>query len=1116
MVRAVDSSGNESGDSVEIDATPIPTIPPVPKNLTANPADTQIALSWNESNSAEEYQIYRADTPTGDLARIAGTTTITAARYIDTGLINGTEYRYTVRAVNALGESTDSNEVTTTPVAATAAPPAPENFSAAAGDAQVSLSWDAVLGATQYHLFRADTPTGDLARIADGTAITETSYIDTNVENATAYRYTVRAVNAIGPGPDSSEATATPALAAPAAPENLSATAGIAQISLSWGAVGNAATYQVYRADTADGDFTRIADGLTGTTHTDTGLEHDTTYRYTVRAVNAAGISTDSTEASAITRPLPGVPGNLRATGGIAEISLSWDEVTDAVEYRLFRADTANGDFTRIASDTTITAAAYTDTGLDNGTTYRYTVRVLDAVGESAASSEASATTRPLPGAPGNLRATGGIASVSLSWDEVTDAVEYRLFRADTANGDFTRIASDTTITETTYTDSGLANNTAYRYTVRVIDVVGEGPSSTEASATTRPLPAVPANLTATGGIASVSLSWNEVTDAAEYRLFRADTANGDFTRIASDATITETTYTDSGLANNTAYRYTVRAVNAVGESAASTEASATTRPLPGAPGNLRATGGIASVSLSWDAVTGAVEYRLFRADTANGALTRIASGTMITATTYTDSGLAHNTAYRYIVRVIDAVGESANSAEASATTRPLPVAPTNLTATPSAVAGNGEATLSWDAVNGATEYRVYRASTSDGALSRVAVHTIITATTYTDIGLATNTTYRYTVRAVDVVGESANSNEISVAVPTPLAAPANLTATATSTQVELSWDSVTGASEYRIYRRRDTLFVLITRIASGTTITATSYDDTDVASGTAYRYTVRAVNSSGESRDSNEAIASVPAAPRAPSNLRATVGDAQVALSWNAVDNASQYQVFRADAEDDPLTRIASGTTITANTYTDTGLTNDNEYRYAVRAINSIGESPDSNVVTATPITITTAPAAPANFRATAGNTQVSLAWNAVEGATEYRIYRADTANGALTRIAPTATITALTYTDTGLTNLTTYRYTVRAANSIGESGNSNSVNITPDDHSNTRANATPVTSGVAVTGNIGPIGDIDTFSISVTVRPLTTVTITAILNRHHRYYRQNTRQQRCTTCLS
>ena len=122
VVRAVDSSGGESGDSSEINATPELTIPPVPKNLTANPADTQIALSWNESNSAEEYRIYRADTPTGDLARIAGTTTITAARYIDTGLINGTEYRYTVRAVNALGESTDSNEVTTTPVAATAAP----------------------------------------------------------------------------------------------------------------------------------------------------------------------------------------------------------------------------------------------------------------------------------------------------------------------------------------------------------------------------------------------------------------------------------------------------------------------------------------------------------------------------------------------------------------------------------------------------------------------------------------------------------------------------------------------------------------------------------------------------------------------------------------------------------------------------------------------------------------------------------------------------------------------------------------------------------------------------------------------------------------------------------
>ncbi len=1083
VVRAVDSSGLESGDSEEINATPAPTPPPVPKNFTATPGDTQVLLSWTASNSALEYQVYRADTPTGDLARIAVDTTITETRYIDTGLTNGTAYRYTVRAVNALGDSAHSSEAPAVPVIATAPPSASANLSATAGDAQVSLSWDAVLGATEYRLFRADTPTGDLTRIDAGTAITETRYIDADVENGTTYRYTVRAVNRVNVGPDSSEATATPALAAPAAPGNLSTAPGIAEVSLSWDAVGNAATYQVYRADTPNGDFTRIADGLTGTTYTDTGLEHDTAYRYTVRAVNAAGISTDSAEVSATTRPLPGVPGNLRATGGIAQISLSWDAVTGAIEYRLFRADTANGDFTRIASGATITETTYTDTELDNGTTYRYTVRVIDAVGESPSSTEASATTRPLPGAPANLTATGGIASVSLSWDAVTGATEYRLFRADTADGDFARIASGAAITETTYTDTELDNGTAYRYTVRVIDAVGESPSSTEVSATTRPLPGAPANLTATGGIASVSLSWDAVTGAIEYRLFRADTANGDFTRIASGATITETTYTDTELDNGTTYRYTVRVIDAVGESPSSTEASATTRPLPAVPANLTATGGIASVSLSWDTVADATSYRVYRANTPNGTLSRIASNTTITETTYTDTGLANNAAYRYTVRAVNAVGESASSTETSATTRPLPVAPANLTATPSAAAGNGEATLSWDAVAGATEYRVYRASTSNGTLSRVAVNTIITATTYTDIGLATNTTYRYAVRTVDPVGESASSTEASVTTPTPLAAPANLTATAGISQVVLAWDAVTGADEYRIYRRRDSAFVFVTRIATDTTITTTTYTDTSASGGTTYGYTVRAANTAGESQNSSEARVSVPSTPRAPRNLNAAVGDTQIFLSWNAVGNASEYRIFRATSTG-TLTRIASASTITENIYTDTGLTNGTTYRYVVRALNVVGESGNSNETSATPVGATTAPLKPANLRVIGGNTQARLSWDAVDGAAEYRVFRGST------RIA---TLTALTYTDTGLTNLTTYRYTVRAANAVGVSFDSLEVSVIPEDHTNDRPGATPVTLGTAVSGTIDTSRDLDYFAVTITANPLSTVTITA-----------------------
>ena len=767
VVRAVNSAGIESGDSSEISATPALTIPPVPKNLTANPADAQVTLSWAASNSADEYRVYRASTPDGTLVRIAEGTTITETSYIDTGLTNGTEYRYTVRAFNIRGESTDSNEVTARPVASTVAPPAPANLTATAGDTEVSLSWDAVPGATEYRIYRAATAAPDpLARIAENDTIIVTTYTDTGLTNGTTYRYTVRAVNNIGEGIDSSEATAAPALAAPAAPTNLSATATASgQVTLTWDATDNTAEYQVFRADTVNVDFVRIADTTTITdpTYTDTGLANDTAYRYTVRAANAAGASPASSEASVTTLALPAAPANFSATAGDTQVLLSWDAVTGATEYRIYRAATANGALTRVTTNSDITGTTYTDTGLTNGTAYRYTVRAVDSVGESIDSNEVSAT----PGSPGpeNLSATASVTGpgqieAALSWDAVTGATEYRIYRAAAANDPLTRIAEAITITGTTYTDTGLQGSTAYRYAVRAVDSADDvSVNSNVVSLTTPALPAMPANFSATIGDRQITLSWDAVTGAAEYYVYRGIPSTGFLFRIASGTTISATMHTDTGLTVGTTYEYFVRAVNSTGVSANSNTISATALTPPAVPANLSAVASTTQVLLEWDAVDSAAEYRVYRAATANGALTRIASSTTITETTYTDTGLTNDTAYRYTVRASNSAGESTDSSEVTATptaATAVPAAPANL----STLATSTQAVLSWDAVTGATEYRVYRAATSSGTLTRIASSTTITDTTYTDTGLTNVTTYRYTVRASNSIGEGVDSNE--------------------------------------------------------------------------------------------------------------------------------------------------------------------------------------------------------------------------------------------------------------------------------------------------------------------------------------------------------------------
>ncbi len=175
---------------------------------------------------------------------------------------------------------------------------------------------------------------------------------------------------------------------------------------------------------------------------------------------------------------------------------------------------------------------------------------------------------------------------------------------------------------------------------------------------------------------------------------------------------------------------------------------------------------------------------------------------------------------------------------------------------------------------------------------------------------------------------------------------------------------------------------------------------------------------------------------PPTPTNLVATAGNAQVGLSWSASSGATSYNVKRATTSGGPYTTIASPTT---TSYTDTGVTNGTTYYYVVSAVNTAGESANSSQVSATPQAV---PPAPTNLVATPGNAQVGLSWSASSGATSYNVKRATTSGGPYTTIAsPTTT----SYTDTGLTNGTTYYYVVSAVNASGESANSSQVSATP-----------------------------------------------------------------------
>jgi hypothetical protein len=194
-----------------------------------------------------------------------------------------------------------------------------------------------------------------------------------------------------GCGGSSSTTTQPPPLITkPASPTNLTATAGNAQVSLSWTAVSGAATYDVLRATTDGGPYSSIATNVTTASYADTSVTNGTTCYYVVQAVNSGGTSGDSNQASATPIAPPVSPANLSATPGNAQVLLSWTASSGAASYTALRSTTSGGSYNAIA--TGVTATGYTDTTATNGTTYYYVVQAANGGGTSGNSNQASAT----------------------------------------------------------------------------------------------------------------------------------------------------------------------------------------------------------------------------------------------------------------------------------------------------------------------------------------------------------------------------------------------------------------------------------------------------------------------------------------------------------------------------------------------------------------------------------------------------------------------------------------------------------------------------------------------------------------------------------------------------
>ena len=266
-------------------------------------------------------------------------------------------------------------------------------------------------------------------------------------------------------------------------------------------------------------------------------------------------------------------------------------------------------------------------------------------------------------------------------------------------------------------------------------------------------VPSAPTGLSAFGGNLQVTLAWNASGGADTYTVKRATSSGGPYTTVATGLTTTD--HVDTGLTAGVTYYYVVSAVNGLGESANSAEASATPYlSPPSSPTQLKAKPGDARVSLTWLAPAGAASYRVKRSLIKAGPYSQVGT---TSATSFVDTTVTNGTTYFYVVSAVNAAGESKNSSKVSAFPAPIPAPPTGVAAATGASAGQID--RSWAASPWATQYTVRRSAVSGGPYSGVGK---VTTLGTTDTSLRSGTRYFYVILAVNATGESAPSTEVS------------------------------------------------------------------------------------------------------------------------------------------------------------------------------------------------------------------------------------------------------------------------------------------------------------------------------------------------------------------